>query len=104
MSGFDYDLFVIGALQMDVAHALFMLVLVIAALLSTLDPIYQKRVASSPVAAVAFQVYCTWVAALVATMVCGTSLARSAVPLPTTQHRPSSAMWRRLPSQASPLS
>lgn len=57
--------FVIGALQVDIAHGLFMLVLAAAALLSTLDPIYQKRVASSPIAAMAFQVYCTWVAALV---------------------------------------
>ena len=57
--------FVIGALQIDAMHGVFVMVLFAAALLSTLDPIYQKWVASSPVAAVAFQVYCTWVAALV---------------------------------------
>ena len=57
--------FVIGAAQRDWGHGLFVLVLAAAAVLSTLDPLYQKRVAQSPVAAVCFQVYCTWVVALV---------------------------------------
>lgn len=57
--------FVIGAAQLDWRHGLFVAVLGIAALVSTLDPVYQKRVAQSPVMAVCFQVYCTWIAALV---------------------------------------
>lgn len=57
--------FVIGAAQLDWGHGAFLLVLGAAALLSTLDPVYLKRIAQSPVAAVCFQVYCTWVAALV---------------------------------------
>ncbi|MES2683843.1 MAG: DUF5924 family protein [Pseudomonadota bacterium] len=57
--------FVIGASQLDVGHGLFLALLGIAALLSTLDPIYERWIARRPVAAVGFQVYCTWIAALV---------------------------------------
>ncbi len=57
--------FVLGAIQLDLAHGLFVVVLAAAALLSTLDPLYQKYIGRSPVAAVCFQVYCNWIAALV---------------------------------------
>ncbi len=57
--------FVLGASQLDLAHGLFVAVLCLAALLSTLDPVYERWIARSPDAAVAFQVYCTWITALV---------------------------------------
>ncbi len=57
--------FAIGAAQLDIWHGLFLLILGAAALVSTIDPVYQKRIASSPTMAVCFQVYCSWVAALV---------------------------------------
>ena len=57
--------FVIGASQLDIAHGLFLTMLAAAALLSTVDPLYERWIARSPGRAVAFQVYCTWIAALV---------------------------------------
>ncbi len=57
--------FVLGAAQLDWAHGAFVAVLMAAALVSTVDPFYLKRVARVPAMAVCFQVYCTWVAALV---------------------------------------
>lgn len=57
--------FAIGAAQLDIGHGIFVAVLGAAALVSTLDPIYHRHIAASPVMAVCFQVYCTWVTALV---------------------------------------
>lgn len=57
--------FAIGGAQLDVGHGVFLVVLGAAALVSTLDPIYHRHIADSPVMAVCFQVYCTWVTALV---------------------------------------
>lgn len=57
--------FAIGAAQLDVGHGIFLTVLGLAALVSTLDPIYHRHIAASPVMAVCFQVFCTWVTALV---------------------------------------
>lgn len=57
--------FVLGVSELDVAHGLFVTALAGAALISTLDPVYERWIARSASAAVAFQVYCTWVAAQV---------------------------------------
>lgn len=57
--------FVIGATRMHPGHLLFTGLLIAAALVSTLDPIYHRRIANSAFASVAFQTGCTFVAALV---------------------------------------
>lgn len=57
--------FVIGATRTHPGHWLFTGLLIAAALLSTLDPIYHRRIANSAFGSVAFQTGCTFVAALV---------------------------------------
>lgn len=57
--------FVLGASQIDLGHGVFVAVLFAAALLSTIDPLYERYIARRPDTAVAFQVYCNWLAALV---------------------------------------
>ena len=57
--------FVWGATHDDPVQIGFMLVLAAAALLSTLDPLYERWVVRSARGAIAFQMYCAWVTALV---------------------------------------
>lgn len=57
--------FVLGATEMHPGHLLFAGLLLLAAMVSTLDPIYHRRIAASATGSVAFQVACTFVAALV---------------------------------------
>lgn len=56
---------IIGATQWDVGQVLFAAVAVAAALISTIDPIYNHRIAGRPLISLAFHGYCSWLAALV---------------------------------------
>lgn len=57
--------FVIGASELDAGHGVFFAVLAIAALVSTLDPVYEKWVGAHAVTRLLFHGYCTWIAALI---------------------------------------
>lgn len=56
---------IIGATQWHLGQLLFAAVAVAAALISTIDPIYNHRIAGRPVISLAFHGYCSWLAALV---------------------------------------
>jgi len=55
----------IGATQLDLGQLIFAALTIAAALISTIDPIYERHVAKRPAASLAFHAYCSWVAALV---------------------------------------
>jgi hypothetical protein len=55
----------IGATQLDVGQIVFAALTIIAALISTLDPIYESHIAKRPVIRLTFHAWCSWVAALV---------------------------------------
>jgi hypothetical protein len=57
--------FIIGATQPDWGQWLFTSLACIAALISTLDPIYEKRIAQRPALGLLFHAYCSFVCALV---------------------------------------
>jgi predicted membrane channel-forming protein YqfA (hemolysin III family) len=57
--------FVLGASQPDAGHVVFVVVLAAAALVSTLDPVYEKWIAAHAAARLLFHGYCTWIAALI---------------------------------------
>ncbi|HEY3699642.1 MAG TPA: DUF5924 family protein [Spongiibacteraceae bacterium] len=57
--------FIIGATQLDAGQIIFAATVIIAALISTIDPLYNRRIASSPIVNLAFHGYCSWLAALV---------------------------------------
>lgn len=57
--------FLLGALQFDVGQLLFIGLVLIAALVSTIDPVYNRRIAAHPTVYLAFQGFCSWLAALV---------------------------------------
>jgi hypothetical protein len=56
---------IIGATQWHLGQLLFAAVAIGAALISTIDPIYNHRIAGRPVIGLAFHGYCSWLAALV---------------------------------------
>lgn len=56
---------IIGATQLDVGQIIFAAIAVSAALISTIDPLYNNRIAGRPVISLAFHGYCSWLAALV---------------------------------------
>jgi hypothetical protein len=56
---------IIGATQLHVGQILFAAIAVAAALISTIDPLYNHRIAGRPVVGLAFHAYCSWLAALV---------------------------------------
>lgn len=71
----------IGATQPDPGQIVFAGLAGLAALISTIDPIYERHIAKHAPARLAFQLYCSWVAALVVLpMVVGLPLER-ALPL-----------------------
>lgn len=55
----------IGATQADPGQWLFTGLTITAALVSTIDPVYEKHIAARPAARLAFHAWCSWVAALV---------------------------------------
>lgn len=55
----------IGATRLDVGQWVFAGLTVAAALISTIDPLYERHIARRPGLSLAFHAYCTWVAALV---------------------------------------
>lgn len=56
---------VIGATRFDGGQWLFAGLTIAAALISTIDPLYERHIARRPALSLAFHAYCTWVAALV---------------------------------------
>lgn len=57
--------FIIGATQRDWGQWLFTSLACFAALISTLDPVYEKRIARRPALGLLFHAYCSFVCALV---------------------------------------
>jgi hypothetical protein len=57
--------FLIGATQRDVGQLAFTGLVGVAALLSTVDPIYERLVATRAVRRMAFHAFCSWITALV---------------------------------------
>ena len=55
----------IGATQLDLGQWIFAALTIAAALISTIDPIYEHHIAKRPGVSLAFHAYCSWVAALV---------------------------------------
>jgi hypothetical protein len=55
----------IGATQADLGQWLFTGLTIVAALVSTIDPLYEKFIAARAAARLAFHAWCSWVAALV---------------------------------------
>lgn len=56
---------ILGATQLHVGQIVFAALAVAAALLSTIDPIYNRRIAGRPLVNLVFHAYCSWLAALV---------------------------------------
>ncbi|MDB6060266.1 MAG: hypothetical protein JWM78_369 [Verrucomicrobiaceae bacterium] len=56
---------ILGATQLHVGQILFAVIAIIAALISTIDPLYNRHVAGRPILSLAFHSYCSWLAALV---------------------------------------
>lgn len=57
--------FLFGAAERDLGQWLFIALAALAALLSTLDPIYHRLVARRPARRIAFHAWCSWIAAVV---------------------------------------
>jgi hypothetical protein len=57
--------FLLGSLQLDAGQILVTAIVLIAALVSTIDPLYNRRIAAHPAVHLAFQGFCSWLAALV---------------------------------------
>ena len=55
----------IGATQLDTGQIIFTVVVGMAALLSTIDPLYERWVATRAARRLLFHAYCSWIAALV---------------------------------------
>ena len=55
----------LGATSLDLGQCLFAGFTIAAALVSTIDPVYERHVAARPVVRLAFHAWCSWVAALV---------------------------------------
>jgi len=56
--------FIIGATQSDVGHIVFTSIAVVAALLSTIDPIYERYIAARAATRLMFHAYCSVIAAI----------------------------------------
>jgi hypothetical protein len=54
-----------GALQLDAGQIIFFGIVSVAALISTIDPLYNRKIAAHPAVHLAFQGFCSWLAALV---------------------------------------
>ena len=57
--------FLIGATQLDLGHIAFTSLVGAAALLSTVDPVYERFVATRAARRLMFHAFCSWIAALV---------------------------------------
>ncbi len=57
--------FLIGATQLDAGQIVFTALVAVAALLSTIDPWYERYVAARAARRLSFHAYCSWIAALV---------------------------------------
>ncbi len=57
--------FIIGATQLDVGQLAFTAIVIAAALIGTIDPIYNRFIAKRPLIKLIFHAYCSWLAALV---------------------------------------
>ena len=57
--------FIIGATQFDIGQLAFTATVVGAALIGTIDPVYNRFVAPRPLIKLIFHAYCSWLAALV---------------------------------------
>lgn len=57
--------FIIGATQLDIGQIIFAASVIAAALVSTIDPIYNRHIAANPISNFVFHGYCSWLAALV---------------------------------------
>lgn len=57
--------FLIGATQRDVGQIVFTSLVAIAAVLSTIDPIYERVIAARAARRMSFHAFCSWIAALV---------------------------------------
>lgn len=57
--------FIIGATQLDFGQLIFTATVIGAALIGTIDPIYNRFVAPRPLIKLIFHAYCSWLAALV---------------------------------------
>src|SRR5690606_4832841 len=55
----------LGATQRHAGQIVFAGVAILAALFSTIDPIYNNRIAARPLASLSFHAYCSWLVALV---------------------------------------
>jgi hypothetical protein len=55
----------IGATQLDTGQIIFTVVVGVAAVLSTIDPLYERWVAARAARRLLFHAYCSWIAALV---------------------------------------
>jgi len=56
---------IFGALQLHVGQIIFAAIALAAALISTIDPLYNRKIAAHPAVHLAFQGFCSWLAALV---------------------------------------
>ncbi|HEY9181726.1 MAG TPA: DUF5924 family protein, partial [Gammaproteobacteria bacterium] len=57
--------FLIGATQLDVGQLAFTGLVAVAALLSTIDPVYERVIAKRAARRMSFHAFCSWIAALV---------------------------------------
>jgi len=57
--------FLIGATQLDVGQLAFTALVALAALLSTIDPVYERVIAKRAARRMSFHAFCSWIAALV---------------------------------------
>lgn len=57
--------FLIGSTQLDVGQIAFTSLVGVAAILSTIDPIYERVIASRAARRMSFHAFCSWIAALV---------------------------------------
>lgn len=94
--------FLLGALQLDIGQIVVTGLVLGAALISTIDPLYNRRIASHPTVHLAFQGFCSWLAALVLLpMVLHLPLERAA---PTALALLSAWLLLTLPRSLAPLS
>lgn len=57
--------FLIGSTQLDVGQIAFTALVAVAAIVSTIDPVYERLIASRAVRRLSFHAFCSWIAALV---------------------------------------
>jgi hypothetical protein len=73
--------FLIGATQRDAGQIAFTGVVAVAALVSTVDPVYHARIAMRPAVSVMFHAFCTFIASLVVLPMAASMPLEQAVPV-----------------------